>query len=88
MDLLHAEICAIQTLAPTQKKSMFALYASYYDGCDEALFYDDLMDKHWAIILLDSSGILRGFSTLFIAEHRIAQQVVRSVFSGDTIIQH
>lgn len=88
MDQLHADVCAIQELASTQKKSMFALYASYYDGCNEASFYDDLMDKHWVIILLDSNGILRGFSTLSVAEHRIAQQTMRSVFSGDTIIQH
>lgn len=85
---LKAVVLATEALSAKQRKMMCVLYSTYYAGYDEALFYDDLSDKHWAIILLDKNENIRGFTTLFISEHVIDHKLIRSVFSGDTIVDH
>ncbi len=88
MNKLRAVVVDVNTLSEKQRKMMYILYTSYYAGCDKDLFYNDLSDKQWAIILSDKNDIIRGFSTLFVSEYEINHKAVRSVFSGDTIIQH
>ena len=85
---LKADIVAVNTLSDKQRRMMYALYNSYYEGCNEALFQHDLSNKQWSIILSDKNDTIRGFTTLFVGEHVIAKQKIRSVFSGDTIIHH
>lgn len=85
---LNAKVLATNTITGVQKTMLYELYATYYEGFDEALFYQDLAEKHWIIVLDDQQGNIRGFSTLFVAEHEIDGKTIRSVFSGDTIIHH
>ena len=85
---LKAEVFAISKLSLKQQTMMYNLYSKYYEGFDQELFYRDLQNKHWAIILLDSFGNIRGFTTLLINKHIVNSQPVHTVFSGDTIIHH
>lgn len=85
---LKAEVFAIGSLSNEQQEMMFSLYSDYYEDFKEALFYQDLADKHWAIILTDQQGVIRGFSTMYIGDYQVDGQAIRSVFSGDTIIHH
>lgn len=88
MNKLRAVVVDVNTLSEKQRKMMYSLYTSYYAGCEKALFFHDLSDKQLVIILTDKNDIIRGFTTLFVSEHEINHKPVRSVFSGDTIIQH
>lgn len=65
---------------------MYRLYDRYYDAASETRFHSDLRGKHYVILLHDRQGDLRGFSTLAVDETQTAGGRVRSIFSGDTII--
>jgi len=68
--------------------SMYRLYDRYYDAASETRFRSDLQAKGYVILLHDRTGELRGFSTLAVDESETANGPVRSIFSGDTIIDH
>ena len=85
---LKGEATPVKLLSQKDKESMFGLYEFYYGGVNESLFLQDLIEKHWAILLRDSHKRIQGFTTLFIGDHKIQERIVRSIFSGDTIIHH
>jgi hypothetical protein len=70
----------------TQCRQMYELYQKYYGGTNWSLFREDLTRKHCAILLLDRSQALRGFTTLEIIDFEWENQPRRALFSGDTII--
>lgn len=65
---------------------MFDLYDQYYDSVSEQQFKIDLFGKQYIITLKDSDGHLRGFSTAAISEHQFNGKLIRTFFSGDTVI--
>jgi len=73
------------TLTDSQIERMYAIYASYYDATNHALFLDDLGHKSHVIELV-ADGEVCGFSTLALLhfEHRRVPNL--AIFSGDTII--
>jgi hypothetical protein len=74
-----------ESLVETDIRSMYTLYESYYDGTSEPIFRDDLAGKSH-VLLLESEGELRGFSTVAIVDFEFEGAANRAVFSGDTII--
>ncbi|MCP5155255.1 MAG: hypothetical protein H6983_13885 [Ectothiorhodospiraceae bacterium] len=68
--------------------AMHRLYHRYYAGADRARFEADLAAKHWALVLREPSGAVRGFSTFHVGEERVDDTPVRVVFSGDTVVDH
>lgn len=82
---LHAQVRGRAMLSDADIARMFALYATYYDSTNFALFADDLAGKSH-VIELRAEGELVGFSTLAMLqfEHRGAANL--ALFSGDTII--
>lgn len=68
------------------RADMFRLYAHYYGGTSEALFFGDLADKQYAVILRHDDGTLQGFSSIKIWQEDVAGQACRVMYSGDTIV--
>jgi hypothetical protein len=85
---LKGEAVERSLLTAADMTSMYTLFECYYSGINKQHFVDDLNTKHWIILLRDTNENIQGFSTLAISEHQIAEQTVRSIFSGDTIIHH
>lgn len=69
-------------------RSMYDLYIQYYDGTSWEIFYGDLKNKDFVIILRDDQHQLKGFSTLALLEFEFNGQPRRALFSGDTIIHN
>src|SRR5882672_8380445 len=84
---LNNEIVRVAGLGPSDRDTLFALYAQHYSGARRDQFEGDLAEKEVVILLRDrSSQEVRGFSTQMILRQRIGGQEVRALFSGDTII--
>lgn len=83
---LSSSIELVETLGEKTKRDMFALYSRYYGGTSEKLFNGDLADKAYVILLRDTGGRLQGFSTLVVTEHCFEGAPIRTVYSGDTIV--
>ncbi len=84
---LHNEIVPVALLGPSDRDTLFALYAQHYSGAKRDQFESDLEEKEVVILLRDrSSQEVRGFSTQMILRQHIGGQEVRALFSGDTII--
>ena len=66
---------------------MFALMDRHYDHVGREAFERDLAEKRWVIQLFAGKGDeLVGFSTQMVLEASIDGRPVKSLFSGDTII--
>lgn len=71
----------VTTLSHSKKQQMAALYFDYYDGSDQARFYQDLAVKD-EVLFLEYDQQLVGFSTLQF--YTFQQKTI--VYSGDTIV--
>lgn len=67
------------------RQSMFRLMSEFYHA-DETIFFRDLAEKNWVILLRDEAGKLQGFTSARIFDLNINQQALKILFSGDTII--
>ena len=76
----------VESLSPSERDAMWALYSRFYAGTSHALFAADLAGKRAALLLHDAAGALQGFSTLDWWERGFEGAPVRILFSGDTII--
>lgn len=66
---------------------MFRLMVNHYNNVDPIEFENDLAEKNWTILLIDdTSGRIKGFSTQMLFEHRYTNETLLIFFSGDTII--
>lgn len=79
-------IVSVGAIPASDRAAMYALYARHYDATDPDLFAADLGQKHHALLLRDEAGHVVGFTTMATAEMQHQGQRVRTVFSGDTII--
>lgn len=85
MSRLTAEILNNSGIYPISR-SMYDLYVRYYDGTSWELFYSDLKDKDFVILLWDDIHKLQGFSTIAILDFEFHGGTKKALFSGDTII--
>jgi len=76
-----------ESLGEPDIRAMYALYETYYEGTSDSIFRDDLAGKSH-VLLLESEGELRGFSTVAVIDFVFEGAANRAVFSGDTIIDH
>jgi len=86
MDELNGRVERTAGLDGATRAAMFTLYQHYYGGTSEALFFDDLKDKQYAVILRDDGGTLQGFSSIKVWEEDVAGRRFRVMYSGDTIV--
>ena len=85
---LAAHVLSVSDLGTAYAESMYRLYATYYAGGSRSLFMQDLSLKDYCILLQDEQQVVRGFTTLAVSDHVISGRRLRSLFSGDTVIQH
>ena len=70
-----------------ERRSMLDLMMVYYDNVREDVFQRDLNAKDWVIRLrCQQTGRLIGFSTQRLLRQTINDQLIRVLFSGDTIV--
>jgi hypothetical protein len=83
---LRSEVVPRASLAPTDARELFELFARHYEHVDRVHFAEDLAEKDCAILLRDARGAIRGFSTQVVLRATVHGRPVRAIFSGDTII--
>ncbi len=88
MKTLNSKIIYVIDLTAETVQAMFELYSYYYAGTDVTTFQTDLNNKKWVILLYDGQQQLRGFSTLTLFETLYANKLQRTLYSGDTIVDH
>jgi|SRR5438552_1583154 len=76
----------VAALSEGERREMFSLFERYYESTSYGRFAADLADKSRVLVLRDESGVLCGFSTLYVYERVFAGETVRVLFSGDTVV--
>jgi len=80
--ILHAS-----QLSKPQFEQMHRLMSAYYLDIPLEQFGRDLHEKTDIILLFDSEGTIRGFSTILRINKEIAGKKISGVFSGDTVLE-
>jgi hypothetical protein len=84
---LRGRLVPVRDMTASQRDAMFALMDAHYENVHRDHFEADLSEKHWVIQVTEPhTDRLCGFSTQRILDMEIAGQVVKALFSGDTII--
>lgn len=84
--MLNSAVVGVTDLDTPTRQAMYALFQRYYQATSLEQFQLDLADKDTVILVRSSSGQLCGFSTLAVSEAQVHGELLRFVFSGDTII--
>jgi len=84
---LSARVVSRTALADREIGAMYDLLAEHFLGVDQPTFRRDLSEKNWVVLLEDSSGALRGFSTFLIYATAVCGPSMTVVYSGDTIVE-
>lgn len=67
---------------------MFSLFAAHYIQENREVFYRDLSQKDWVILLREGAGSeISGFSSFAIYRERVEGRPVSVVYSGDTLVK-
>lgn len=82
----EAEVRPVASLREDEIARMEALMRAHYAHGADA-FRHDLGEKDAAILLRDSAGTLRGFSTLLAMDLDASGVPTRAFFSGDTVVE-
>lgn len=84
---LRPKIVAVADLTSEIRERMFELMVRHYDNVSRRAFNADLNEKQWVIqVWHPDQPVLCGFSTQMLVEANVGERRVRSLFSGDTII--
>lgn len=84
--MLKSRIARPADLTAADIFEMHQLFSRYYDQVPFEQFNADLNAKDSIILLHDKQGTLSGFSTLAEMELNVQHELIRVIFSGDTII--
>jgi hypothetical protein len=83
---LTGTLTPIRDLTALVRDELFELFDRHFDNVRRDRFEQDLQEKEWVILLADSAGRIKGFST----QRRIYLDLptgrVVVLFSGDTIV--
>jgi hypothetical protein len=87
MKKLFAKTLIINKLTDADIDVMYKLFEKYYENTDKVKFISDLKDKTSVILLkCKNKKNIIGFSTIKELEIYVGGKKIRSIFSGDTII--
>lgn len=84
---LQHQVCAPSALEAAQREAMHDLFRRCYDCSDREAFERDLNAKDAVVLVHDADGVLRGFSTQAWFDWRHEGEMVRILFSGDTVME-
>lgn len=79
------QVIGVTDLDTATVSAMYELMARYWADFDRQRFEDDLADKD-DVVLIHAGEALVGFTTVQLRYEEINGQSVRTVFSGDTIV--
>src|SRR5690349_6076040 len=88
MPHMRAETATINHLSRQEIDQMFSLYSAYFEATSGSIFRSDLAEKDYVILLRNTGGDIKGFSTGSVLEFTLGETRGRAIFSGDTIIHH
>jgi hypothetical protein len=84
---LAGQLMLREEVTAGDRAAMLALMRRHYVNVQPSVFFSDLDEKRWVIVVREpATGALCGFSTQTLLEIELDGQVVRALFSGDTII--
>jgi hypothetical protein len=83
---LYPSVLRPDQISEDDKARMYLLMRKYYANTTEEMFLRDLREKDHVIVLRDLSEEIRGISTLLLKEVKLGKKLVRTVFSGDTVV--
>lgn len=83
---LTSVIAKTTTLTAADREQMFSLHCSGFSNVRRDVFYGDLEQKDWVILLRDADKIV-GFSTLQILRLEVGDRPRVFLFSGDTLVE-
>ena len=78
-------ITKVSGLDDMTRHSIVELYLNHFDESEESLILKDLEEKQ-DVLLLYHEGVLVGFTTMDFYTHQWSGELVRIVFSGDTVV--
>lgn len=91
---MKSQLVPVAELSAGDRAEMFHLLQQHFAGVRIDVFQADLNEKNWALLLRDSTGELKGFSTLLFytiaptpLSHDLSGEApIGIVYSGDTIM--
>jgi len=75
----------VPELSDELRLQIVSLYLKYYNGSNQAQVLDDLSKKN-EILILYYGNLVVGFSSLQVYDYRWCEQMIRIIYSGDTIV--
>lgn len=84
---LSTQLLQKPDFVPQLRSNLFQIFEKYYQDISFDQFNEDLSRKDYALVLKDSCGQLRGFSTIEFIAFEFKGQKYHCLFSGDTIIE-
>ncbi len=84
---LRGTVVPTSRLGSDQCDRLYGLFERYYRRIDRPTFDRDLEEKDQVILLLDSMDRIRGFTTAELRDVAVLDRRVRSLFSGNTIVE-
>ena len=84
---LSTRVVSRTALPEREVAAMHDLLAQHFLGVDRQTFLRDLSEKNWVVLLEDTSGALRGFTTFLIYATTVNRRPITVVYSGDTIVE-
>lgn len=83
---LSAQLIERTRLTRCDRAAMLELMQGHYANVQPDVFARDLEEKRWVILVREPGGRLCGFSTQTLIETVVSGEPLRTLFSGDTII--
>jgi hypothetical protein len=85
---LTGQLIRVNQICARRREEMYALMDNYYENMDHSTFAADLDEKEWVIQIVDEvSNELKGFSSQRLIHSRVEGRSIRTLFSGDTIVE-
>ncbi|MGL5080362.1 MAG: hypothetical protein ACRC8A_02630 [Microcoleaceae cyanobacterium] len=78
-------LVSVSALSNSEREALYLLFSTHFEGVKPEIFTADLNEKNW-VILLESKGILKGFSTLLFYTTQFKNTSLNVIYSGDTIV--
>ena len=82
---MNATIITTSKILDSQKEAMFRLHSTHFCSVHRDIFFRDMNEKDWVILLRDGQYIV-GFSTLQVIHLSVDHLTRAFIFSGDTIV--
>jgi hypothetical protein len=89
---LTGRVVPRRDVGPALERRLFDLFQRYYQRVDPSTFHRDLAEKDWVLLLTDSDDAaeidaVQGFTTMMVSELTLGSRTLRTIFSGNTVIE-